>query len=84
MKIATFSDLENILRLAVKMCDISACEIASANGFTASGFSGFMTKRNHISIQKGDKLIEYFLQNHKEILEIAYKNILSVNVGEKA
>lgn len=82
MNFITFSELENTLRIAVKLCDEPLNRIATENGFTASGFSSWTTKRCHISIEKGDRLIEYFKKNYPDVLELAFSK-LSVNMGEK-
>lgn len=72
MKPMTFSEMENALRLAVKLCKEPLNKIAIEVGFTASGFSSFTTKRSHISIEKGDKLFEYFSKNYPDVLELAF------------
>ena len=82
MKTITFSDLENVLRVAIKLCDEPLNKIAVENGFTASGLSSFTTKKCHISAEKGDRLIEYFQLNYPEVWDLAYCKVLSVNGRE--
>ena len=71
MKCITFSQLENILRTAVKLCDEPLSKIAIAVGFTPAGFSTWTTKRSHLSIEKGDNLVKYFNENYPEVLKLA-------------
>ena len=73
MKIFSFSELETILRFSVRNVNVPTRKIADEIGFSHSGMNCWLADRNHISVEKGDKLIEWFKNNHNDILEMAIK-----------
>ena len=73
MKIYSFSEFEAILRFAVHNVDVSKRQIAEEIGLSVSGFNKWVVGANHISVEKGDKLIEWFRTQHLDTLEMAIK-----------
>ena len=66
-----FSELEAILRLAIKYSCFSAKELASAANMSKSGIYCFSNGQNHISTEKGDLLISYLEENNPQALSVA-------------
>lgn len=62
-ELITFSQLEEVLRTAIKLSRFSAREIADKILMTSSGMYCFTTRKNHISISKGDEIIAFLKDN---------------------
>lgn len=73
MKVFSFSELETVLRFAVQFVNVPKRQIAEEIGLSSSGFQKWLSGANHISIEKGDKLIEWFRNQHLETFELAIK-----------
>ncbi len=73
MKVFSFSELEKVLRFAVHNVGVSKQQIAAEIGLSVSGFNKWLAGSNHISVEKGDKLVEWFRNQHLETFEIAIK-----------
>ena len=73
MKLFSFSELEKVLRFAVHNVKVPARQIAEEVGLSVSGLNSWLAEKNHISVEKGDKLIEWFRNQHLETLEMAVK-----------
>ena len=67
----TFSGLEDIIRTAIKLSSISTREIAKKIMMSNSGMYCFTRGQNHISISKGDKIIEFLKLNDPMALQSA-------------
>ncbi len=75
-KIINFSDLEAILRQAIKLSCFSAIELANIANMSRSGLYCFTSGQNHISIEKGDLIINYLKENNPQALTVAADLIL--------
>ena len=67
----SFSDLEEIIRNAIKLSCIPAKTIAKEVGLSNSGIYCFLGKQNHISIVKGDAIFNYLKENDLKALRVA-------------
>lgn len=72
-----FSDLEAILRTAIKLSCFSAKDLAEVANMSKSGFYCFTSGQNHISIDKGDLIINHLKENNPQALSIATKLYLN-------
>ena len=70
-KSINFSDLEMILRKAIKLSDYSIKELADVAGMSKSGLYCFVSGQNHISAEKGDLIINYLKENNPQTLRVA-------------
>ena len=70
-KTINFSDLEMILRKAIKLSDYSIKELADVSGMSKSGLYCFISGQNHISVEKGDLIINYLKENNPQALSVA-------------
>lgn len=66
-----FSDLEAILRNAIKLSRYSIKDLAIIADMSKSGLYGFSNGKKHISIERGDLLIKYLEENNPQALKVA-------------
>ena len=67
----TFAETEALLQTAIGLRGRTIKEIAEASGIKASTLYKWHTGKVHLSPQKSDQLLIYFIQNEPERLEIA-------------
>lgn len=67
----TFSGLEEIIRTAIKLSCFSASEIAEKICMSNSGMYCFTSGKNHISVSKGDEIIDFLKSNCPMALQAA-------------
>ena len=72
----TFSETEALLLTAVSLPGSSIKTIAAATGIQANTLYKWKTTPNHLSPEKADRLLLYFMENEPERLELA-ERILS-------
>ena len=72
-KYTTFAELENLLLTAINLPGSSIKTIAAATGIKANTLYKWKTTPNHLSPEKADKLLLYFMENEPERLELAEK-----------
>lgn len=70
-KLIDFSGLEAILRTAIKISSLSIKDIANIADISKSGLYCFTSGQNHISVEKGDRIINYLKENDYKSLKIA-------------
>ena len=67
----TYAETEALLQTAIGLRGRTIKEIAEASGIKASMLYKWNTGKVHLSPQKQDQLLIYFIQNEPERLEIA-------------
>ena len=67
----TFAETEALLQTAIGLPGYSIKEIATATGINASTLYKWKTTSVHLSPQKADALLLYFLENEPDRLEAA-------------
>lgn len=67
----TFSGLEEILRNAIRLSKFTTKEIAEKVGMSQSGLYSFMSGKNHISVENGDKIIAFLSENSLAAMRFA-------------
>ena len=72
-KYMTFAELENQLLTAINLPGSSIKTIAAETGIQANTLYKWKTTPNHLSPEKADKLLLYFMENEPERLELAEK-----------
>jgi transposase-like protein len=72
-KYTTFAELENLLLTAINLPGSSIKDIAAATGIKANTLYKWKTTPVHLSPDKADRLLLYFLEHEPERLELAEK-----------
>ena len=72
-KYMTFADIERLLLISVNLPGSSIKEIAVATGIKANTLYKWKTTPVHLSPDKADRLLLYFLEYEPERLELAEK-----------
>ena len=72
-KYNTFAELETLLLTAINLPGSSIKSIAGATGIKANTLYKWKTTPNHLSPEKADRLLLYFMENEPERLELAEK-----------
>ena len=72
-KYTTFAELETLLLTAINLPGSTIKEIASTTGIKANTLYKWKTTPNHLSPEKADRLLLYFMENEPERLELAEK-----------
>ena len=72
-KYTTFAELETLLLTAISLPGSSIKSIAAATGIQANTLYKWKTTPNHLSPEKADRLLLYFMENEPERLELAEK-----------
>ena len=67
----TFAETEALLQTAIGLPGRSIREIAAATGIKPNTLYKWKTSNVHLSPQKADALLLYFMQNEPERLELA-------------
>ena len=68
----TFAETEALLLIAIKLPGRSIKEIAAATGIKPNTlYKWKSSSKGHLSPQKADRLLIYFIQNEPERLELA-------------
>ncbi len=67
----TYAETEALLQTAIGLRGRTIKEIAEASGIKVSTLYKWHTGKVHLSPQKSDQLLIYFIQNEPERLEIA-------------
>ena len=67
----TFAQTEALLLTAVSLPGSSIKTIAAATGIQANTLYKWKTTPNHLSPQKADRLLLYFMENEPQRLEMA-------------
>ena len=67
----TFAETEALLRTAISMKGHSTKSIAAATGIKPSTLYKWKTTSVHLSPEKSDALLQYFLENEPNRLELA-------------
>ena len=70
-KLINFSDLEAILRTAIKLSCFSAKKLAEVANMSKSGFYCFTSGKNHISTDKGDTILAYLREKDPKCIDLA-------------
>ena len=70
-KLINFSDLEAILRTAIKLSRYSTKELAEVANMSKSGFYCFTSCKNHISTDKGDKILAFLREKDPKCIDLA-------------
>lgn len=73
MKYTTFAELERLLLTTINMPGSSIKDIASATGMKANTLYKWKTTPVHLSPDKADRLLLYFMEYEPERLELAEK-----------
>ena len=68
-----FAAMEHLLLTAIGLPGSSIKSIAAATGIQANTLYKWKTTPNHLSPEKADKLLLYFMKNEPERLELAEK-----------
>ena len=66
-----FSTMEQLLLTAISLPGSSIKTIAAATGIQANTLYKWKTTPNHLSPQKADRLLLYFMENEPQRLEMA-------------
>lgn len=66
-----FSDLEAILRTAIKLSHFTAKDLAEVANMSKSGFYCFASGKNHISTDKGDMILAYLREKDPKCIDLA-------------
>ena len=69
----TFAELENLLLITIGLPGSTIREIAAATGLKANTLYRWKTTPVHLSPEKADRLLLYFLEHEPERLELAEK-----------
>ena len=69
----TYSEIENLLLAAINLPGSSIKDIAAATGIRANTLYKWKTTPVHLSPEKAEKLLLYFIENEPERLELAEK-----------
>ena len=69
----TFAELEELLLMAIGLPGYSIKEIAAATGIKANTLYKWKTTPVHLSPDKADRLLLYFMEYEPERLELAEK-----------
>lgn len=72
-KYMTFADIERLLLISVNLPGSSIKDIAVATGIKANTLYKWKTTPVHLSPDKADRLLLYFLEYEPERLELAEK-----------
>ena len=72
-KYNTFAELETLLLTAINLPGSNIKSIAAVTGIKANTLYKWKTTPNHLSPEKADKLLLYFMENEPERLEMAEK-----------
>ncbi|MBE5767734.1 MAG: hypothetical protein E7335_11375 [Clostridiales bacterium] len=67
----TFAETEQLLRAAISLPGSSIKSIAAATGIQANTLYKWKTTSVHLSPEKADKLLIYFIENEPHRLELA-------------
>lgn len=67
----TFAEMEAILLTAMQLPGRSIKDISAATGIKVNTLYKWKTTKAHLSPQKADKLLLYFMQNEPKRLELA-------------
>ena len=70
-KYTTFAELEALLLTAINLSDFTIKEIAAATGIKANTLYKWKTTPVHLSPEKADKLLLYFMKHEPDRLELA-------------
>ena len=73
MKYTTFAELERLLLTTINMPGSSIKDIAAATGIKANTLYKWKTTPVHLSPDKADRLLLYFMEYEPERLELAEK-----------
>ena len=72
-KYTTFAEMETLLLTAINLPGATIKSIAAATGKQANTLYKWKTTPNHLSPEKADRLLLYFMENEPERLELAEK-----------
>ena len=72
-KYTTFAEMETLLLTAINLPGTTIKTIAAATGIQANTLYKWKTTPNHLSPEKADKLLLYFMEQEPERLELAEK-----------
>jgi len=72
-KYTTFAELETLLLTTINLPGSSIKSIAAATGIKVNTLYKWKTTPNHLSPEKADRLLLYFIENEPERLELAEK-----------
>ena len=72
-KYTTFAEMESLLLTVVRLPGSNIKSIAAATGIKANTLYKWKTTPNHLSPEKADRLLLYFMENEPERLELAEK-----------
>ena len=72
-KYASFAEMENLLQTAISLPGSSIKDIAAATGIKANTLYKWKTTPVHLSPDKADRLLLYFLEHEPERLALAEK-----------
>lgn len=72
-KYTTFAEMENLLLTAINLPGATIKSIAAATSIQANTLYKWKTTSNHLSPEKADRLLLYFIENEPERLELAEK-----------
>lgn len=70
-KYTTFAELENLLLTTIKLPGSSIKDIASSTGIKANTLYKWKTTPVHLSPDKADRLLLFFLEHEPDRLELA-------------
>jgi len=70
-KYTTFSELESLLLIAIGLPGFSIKDIAAVTGIKANTLYKWKTMPVHLSPEKADKLLLYFMEHEPDRLELA-------------
>ena len=70
-KYTTFAELENLLLTAINLPGSNIKTIAAATGIQANTLYKWKTTSVHLSPEKADKLLLYFMEHEPDRLELA-------------
>ena len=72
-KYTTFAELETLLLTAIGLSGSNIKSISAATGIKSNTLYKWKTTPNHLSPEKADRLLLYFMENEPERLELAEK-----------
>lgn len=72
-KYTTFAEMETLLLTAINLPGATIKSIAAATGIQANTLYKWKMTPNHLSPEKADRLLLYFMENEPERLELAEK-----------
>lgn len=72
-KYASFAEMETLLQTAISLPGSSIKDIAAATGIKANTLYKWKTTPVHLSPDKADRLLLYFLEHEPERLALAEK-----------